>query len=70
MTPTPPNAIKGTVTASSPESTAKPSGTDWQTRAIWPISPEASLTPTMVSISARRASRSGAMLQQVRLGTL
>ena len=70
ITPSPPKAISGRVIESSPESTEKPSGTDWQIRPICPMSPDASLTATMLGMSASRASRSGLTLQHVRPGTL
>ena len=70
MTPTPPRAISGRVIASSPESTAKSSGTAWKMAAIWEMLPDASLTPTTVSISARRASVAGSTFRPVRPGTL
>ena len=62
--------IKGRVTESSPERTENVFGTCWKMAAIWPMSPDASLTPTMLSIEARRANVDGVMFVPVRLGTL
>ena len=70
ITPRPPTAISGSVIASSPESTMKSAGTAWQTSHIWLMLPDASLTPTMFGMAARRASVAGSMLQPVRPGTL
>ena len=70
MIPRPPIAISGSVNASSPDSTMKSLGTARQTSAICCMLPEASFTPTMVGIVARRAQVAGSMLQPVRPGTL
>ena len=70
MIPTPPRAITGRVTASSPESTAKLGGMAWKIAAICEMFPEASFTPTTVSISARRARVAGSTFTAVRPGTL
>ena len=63
-------AASGSVSASSPESTRKSSGTCWITCVIWEMFPEASFTPMMFSISDRRRSVGGSMLTFVRGGTL
>ena len=55
-TPTPPSAITGSVTASSPEKTRNVSGTLLITSAICVMLPLASFTPMMFEISASRAS--------------
>ena len=68
--PRPPSAASGMVMASSPESTMKSAGTSLSTVAIWPMLPLASLTATMLSIWARRASVAGSTLTPVRPCTL
>ena len=60
----------GMVSASSPESTAKRSGTWFRMAAICAMFPEASFTPAMLSISARRFSVAGSTLTPVRPCTL
>ena len=47
MMPWPPTAISGSVSASSPDSTRKSFGTAPQISTIWPMLPDASLTPTI-----------------------
>src|ERR1041385_3192197 len=59
ITPTPPKAITGNVTASSPESTQKLSGTSPQISAIWLTLPLASFTPIILGISVKRTSVAG-----------
>ena len=68
--PEAPNAIKGSVSASSPENTRKLSGTIRKISTAWATFPEASLTPMMLGISANRASVLGSTLEPVRPGTL
>jgi hypothetical protein len=68
--PTPPSAITGNVTASSPEKTRNVSGTELMASAICVMLPLASLTPTMFGISTSRASVAGSRFAPVRPGTL
>ena len=68
--PRPPSAITGMVTASSPESTVKPDGTSFRMVATCPMLPEASFTPTMFSMAARRAMVAGSTFTPVRPCTL
>ena len=56
MTPWPPTAIRGSVSTSSPDSTMKLDGTARHTSHICVMLPDASLTPAMLGIAARRAS--------------
>ena len=70
MTPRPPTASTGSVSASSPESTANASGHCATTSEICAMSPHASFTPTTCSTSASRASVSGRMFEAVRPGML
>ena len=70
MMPRPPTAISGSVSASSPDSTMKSDGTARQISHICVTLPDASFTPTMFGISARRTSVAGSTLHPVRPGTL
>ena len=70
MTPCPPTAISGSVSASSPERTMNDSGTSLQMSTIWLMFPDASLTPMMFGSVARRASVDGSMFTPARPGTL
>jgi hypothetical protein len=70
MIPRPPTAISGSVSASSPESTMKSSGTDAQISHIWVTFPEASFTATTLPIAARRTKVTGSTFTPVRPGTL
>ena len=53
-TPWPPHSMKGRPVGSSPDKTAKPSGTLLINSMLLPILPLASLTPTILGISAKR----------------
>ena len=70
MTPRPPIAISGNVSASSPERMMKSEGSSLQTSIIWLMLPEASLTPMMLGIAERRASVAGSTFTPARPGTL
>src|SRR5208337_1349232 len=70
MTPTPPSAITGRVTASSPDSTRKPSGTEFSASAICAMFPLASFTPAILATSLNLARVAGSRLAEVRPGTL
>src|SRR5260221_685322 len=70
ITPRPPSAKSGNVMASSPERTTKCSGTRAAMEAICEMFPEASLTPTIVSIADSRFTVAGSIFTPVRPGTL
>ncbi len=70
MMPCPPTAINGSVSASSPESTMKSEGTARTISHICETLPDASLTPMMLGIVARRASVDTSTFTPVRPGTL
>ena len=70
MTPRPPTAISGNAIASSPDSTRKSAGTARQTSHICCMFPDASFTPTMFGIAARRTSVATSTFTPVRPGTL
>ena len=70
MTPLPPRPASASVMASSPESTVKSGGRVAHRFAICAMFPEASFTPTMLSIAASRRSVAGSTFTPVRPGTL
>ena len=70
MMPRPPTAISGSVSASSPESTMKSSGTARQISHICVTLPDASFTPAMFGSPAIRTSVETSTLTPVRPGTL
>ena len=70
ITPFPPSAMIGSVSASSPERIARRSPQSRRMSDTWSIEPEDSLTPTIFLISHSRAKVSGAIFEAVRPGML